>query len=51
MGVRTVLTRLFPGGQSDVIVECRHCGATMNSPGEECPECGATEFCRYEIPQ
>jgi rubrerythrin len=50
MGVRTVLTRLLPGDQPNVIIECRHCGATIDPPNEKCPICGATEVCRYEIP-
>ncbi len=51
MEVRTVLTRLLPGNRPDVIIECRHCGTTIDPPSEACPECGTTEFCRYEIPQ
>jgi rubrerythrin len=51
MEVRTVFTRLLPGNRPDVIIECRHCGTTIDPPSEACPECGTTEFCRYEIPQ
>lgn len=51
MSVRAVLTRLLPGGGSDVVVECRRCGTTVDPETDACPDCGATEFCRYEIPE
>jgi uncharacterized OB-fold protein len=50
MGVRAVLARLLPGDGTDVVVECRHCGRTVTPETDICPECGASEFCRYEIP-
>lgn len=50
MGVRTVLTRLLLGGESKVVVECRTCGTSVSPGTEECPDCGSTEFSRYEIP-
>ncbi len=51
MSVRTVITRLLPGDGTVVVVECRNCGATVESETEECPDCGTSEFVRYEIPQ
>jgi uncharacterized OB-fold protein len=49
MGVHSLLTRLLSGGGSDVVVECRHCGANVSPKAEECPDCGGSEICRYEI--
>ena len=51
MSVRTVITRLLPGGGSNVVVECRNCGTTVKPGTEECPDCEKDEFCRYEIPE
>jgi uncharacterized OB-fold protein len=50
MGVRTVLARLLAGDDTDVVVECRQCGTSVSPQTEECPDCGGTEFIRYEIP-
>ena len=50
MGVRTVFTRLLSRGGPTLVVECRHCGRNVSLKVEECPDCGATEFSRYEIP-
>jgi uncharacterized OB-fold protein len=51
MSVRTVLTRLLPGGGSKVVVECRNCGTTVEPGTEVCPDCETCDFVRYEIPQ
>jgi rubrerythrin len=51
MSVRTVITRLLPGDGTEVIIECRNCGTTVERETEECPDCGASEFVRYEIPE
>lgn len=50
MGVRGVLTRLLPGDGTIVVVECRQCGNSVEPGTDQCPECGASEICRYEIP-
>jgi len=49
MGVRGVLTRLLPGTETVVVVECRRCGATVDPEMDQCSDCGATGFSRYEI--
>jgi len=49
MGVRGIITRLFPGSGTEVVIECRQCGATVDPETDTCPECGATGFCRYNI--
>lgn len=51
MGIRTVFARLLPGDGVDVVIECRQCGRTVAPDTDDCPECGASEFCRYEIPE
>ncbi|WP_373222129.1 zinc-ribbon domain-containing protein [Halorientalis marina] len=33
-----------------MVVECRHCGTNVSPGTDECPACGARNFCRYEIP-
>jgi uncharacterized OB-fold protein len=49
MGIRGAFARLLSSGGKVVVVECRQCGATVNPETDECPECGATKICRYEI--
>jgi uncharacterized OB-fold protein len=51
MSIRTVLTRLLGDTGPTVVVECRQCGTTVTPEAEICPECAATEFCWYEIPE
>jgi len=50
MGVRTVLEQLL-SDEMTVVVECRQCGTTVAPETDECDACGATAFCRYEIPE
>lgn len=42
--VRSYLSETEP-----VVSECRHCGTTVESGTEECPECGQAEIARYHI--
>ena len=49
MGIRGAFARLLPGEGTVVVVECRQCGTTVNPATDQCPECEATEICRYEI--
>lgn len=49
MGVRTVLTRLLPGDETEVVVECRQCGATRATADGACPECGSEQTERFQI--
>jgi uncharacterized OB-fold protein len=51
MSLRTALTQLLGDAGPTIIVECRQCGMTVTPETETCPECGATEFCWYEIPE
>jgi len=51
MAIRTVLTRLLGDTGPTIVIECRHCGTTVTPETETCPECGASEFCWYEIPK
>jgi primosomal protein N' len=51
MGVRSFVTRLLPAEDAAVIVECRHCGCTVEPDTESCPACGAETLARYEIGQ
>jgi rRNA maturation endonuclease Nob1 len=48
MGIRTVLMRLF-SNNSNVIGECRRCGANVKPDTDECPECGSNEVGRYRV--
>lgn len=34
---------------SAVLVECRHCGTTLEPTSTECPCCGRMEIARYEL--
>jgi len=49
MGVPTVLSRLLPGDESDVVVECRQCGTNLTPDTDECPECESDEIGHYRI--
>lgn len=49
MSVRTVLTRLLPGDETEVVVECRQCGETLTSGTDECPKCGSNGIERFQI--
>lgn len=49
MGVRTVLTRLLPGDNTEVVWECRQCGTNLSPGADECPDCGSDEIGRYRI--
>jgi len=51
MSVRTAIAGLLPGDKTEVVIECRNCGTTVDPETEECPDCGGTEFVRYEIPE
>lgn len=44
------LDRLLSGGDdTEVLVECRNCGRTLDEDAAVCPACEATEFARYEV--
>jgi len=49
MGVRTVLTRLLPSDETEVVVECRQCGENLAPGADECPKCGSDEIERFQI--
>lgn len=36
-------------GNGTVVVECQQCRATTDPAADQCPVCGATGVCRYEI--
>lgn len=29
--------------------ECRHCGTTVDGPGDTCPTCGSEEIACYQL--
>lgn len=36
--------------RSDLVVECRQCGANLDSEDvDSCPECGSTEVVTYQL--
>ena len=49
MSVRTVLTRLLPGDETEVVVEGRQCGENLASGADECPQCGSDEIEHFQI--
>jgi len=49
MSVRTVLARLLPGDETEVVIECRQCGTNLESEVNECPKCGSEEIERFQI--
>lgn len=51
MSVRAVLSRLLSSDGTEVVVECRQCGANLSPDAEECPECGSDEIVRHRIPK
>lgn len=44
-----LLPSLRRGRAATVVIECRHCGTTVDSSQQACPTCGAAGFARYEI--
>lgn len=44
--IRTLATDIR---QDDVVLECRHCGHTLDSEDDHCPTCGQTEIARFTI--
>lgn len=49
MSIRSALSRLLSADGPEVVVECRQCGTTVGPETDACPECGQTDFCRYEF--
>jgi len=44
------LTHLFGGAETDLIIECRRCGTTLESGDvERCSECGSSEIATYQL--
>lgn len=37
------------GDREYVVLECRHCGTTLESTTETCPVCGSDAVARYVI--
>ncbi|RKD85198.1 hypothetical protein ATJ93_4752 [Halopiger aswanensis] len=35
---------------NEVVYECRHCGTTVDSDTETCPECSADAIAQHQIP-
>jgi rubrerythrin len=45
-----VIARVFGESESTDVIECRHCGTTMESAAvEECPTCGSDEIACYSL--
>jgi rubrerythrin len=45
-----VLSRVFWESESTEVVECRHCGTTLESRAvEQCPTCGSDEIACYSL--
>jgi hypothetical protein len=44
MSVRTVLTRLLPGDETEVVMGCRQCGENLTSDADGYPNCGSDEI-------
>jgi len=49
MSVRAVLARILPDYDSEVVVECRHCGTNLSPDADQCPDCGSSEIASYRI--
>ena len=47
--VLETLRSLVGGGHERAVYECRHCGATVEGPGETCPDCGGTDIARFSL--
>lgn len=43
------LRTLVGGGRNRVLYECRHCGASVDGPGDSCPDCGAAETAQFML--
>ncbi len=40
---------LFREEITQELVECRHCGTTVDEPKVACPNCGSQEWAHYKI--
>lgn len=49
MGMVGRVEQVLWRGTPTTVVECRHCGSTLDIGSEWCPECGSNEVSRYEI--
>lgn len=52
MSLRQLVRGLIDDGfgpEQAVHYECRHCGVALESPEDECTECGSTDVSRYVI--
>lgn len=47
-GVATFATGV-EDGETVIVVECRHCGTTLDQDTVECPYCGPTDTVKFEI--
>ena len=47
--VLSALRQRLRSEERHVILECRHCGTTVDHGIECCPVCEASEIARYEI--
>ncbi|ADJ16203.1 hypothetical protein [Halalkalicoccus jeotgali] len=41
--------RTYLGGTDQTVSECRHCGTTVESKTERCPECDHETIVRYHV--
>ncbi len=49
MSIRTVLTRLLPSDETEIVVECRQCGGNLGPGADKCPTCGSDEIEHFQI--
>jgi len=47
--VLRTLRSLVGGGGERVLYECRRCGASLDGPGDRCPDCGDAEVARFVL--
>ncbi len=46
---KAIRRHLSNQGENHLVYECRNCGTTIRSPGQECPYCGPTDVVTYEL--
>jgi rubrerythrin len=49
MGLIGTFGSLLTDGESATVIECRHCGTTLDAADEQCPVCGGDHVAEFEV--
>ena len=43
------VTQLLNQSSGQLVLECRHCGTTVETLDDPCPACGSAEIAKYDL--